>query len=123
MSEITRIPAANVMVSVEPIPAGVVLDLEGFVRVIVHSVVERLVQDDDMADRLGQLGEQAAGDPYTVVRELPFEQLVDDLVSVAGTRLPVYGERCLQLAERIESTARASLGLPAAASGEGRSAA
>lgn len=119
--------AGRTRIYVEALPTGIALDIEAFVQLVAHTVVERLLNDDDLAERFDTLrDEQSPSDPYRVERSLPFEELVADLVKAAGTKLPVYGlTRCLQLANRITSTAVAALCAPVAAAPavEGRAAA
>lgn len=94
-------------ITVEPLPTGVALDVEGFVHHIVQGVVETLLRDDAYADRLGELYEALPSDPHLIAlpSDLPVEQFVADLVAVVGTRLPVYGLQALRLAGRIEQAA------------------
>ena len=85
-------------ISVEPIPTGVTLDVEGFVQHVVHG---------EVADRLDALYDAQPRDPHAIERpgDLPFESLVADLVAIASTKLPVYGLQALALAGRIEQLA------------------
>ncbi|GGQ80986.1 hypothetical protein [Streptomyces flaveolus] len=92
-------------VSVEPIPTGVTLDVGAFVQHVVHDVVMALLNDDTYADRFDALQDMHPQDPYRPERALPVEELVADLVAVAGTKLPVYGLQALALAGRIEQLA------------------
>jgi len=94
-------------ITVEPLPAGVALDVEPFVQHVVQTVVETLLRDDTYADRLGELYEALPTDPHLVhlPSDLPVEQFVADLVAVTGTRMPVYGVQALRLAGRIEQVA------------------
>ncbi|MCX4705692.1 hypothetical protein [Streptomyces sp. NBC_01373] len=124
--KLSTVPAAgNLRIGVDPIPAGIALDLEPFAQLVAHTVVERLMNDRDLGERFDRLrDEQSPSDPYAIERALPFEQLVDDLVAAAGTKVPVYGlRRCLQLATRIISTAVDKLCAPDADQAEGRAAA
>ena len=93
-------------ITVEPIPAGVTLDVEAFVQHVVSDVVEALLTDK-YADRLDELHEPLPRDPHKIERpaDLRFEQLVEDLVREARTKLPVYGLQTLRLAGRIEQLA------------------
>jgi hypothetical protein len=107
-------------ITVEPIPAGVTLDVEPFVQRVVHDVVAALLNDDTYADRLAALYEAQSRDPHAIERpgDLPFESLVADLVAVAGGKLPVYGLQALRLAGRIEQLAAPAVaGLRAAEGG------
>jgi hypothetical protein len=114
-NNLQAVPAAGgTRIYVEPLPSGIALDIQAFVQLVAHTVVERLLNDDDLGERFDVLrDDQSPSDPYAVERSLPFEELVDDLVKGAGTKLPVYGlTRCLQLATRITSTAVAALCAP-----------
>ncbi|MFD9212051.1 hypothetical protein ACFVY9_02825 [Streptomyces sp. NPDC059544] len=93
-------------ITVEPIPAGVTLDVEPFVQRVVADVVEALLTDR-YADRLEDLHEPRPRDPHVVERpgDLRFESLVADLVAESSTRMPVYGLQALRLAGRIEQLA------------------
>jgi hypothetical protein len=93
-------------ITVEPIPAGVTLDVEAFVQHVVHDVVAKLLTDQ-YGDRLDELQDVAARDPYVIERagDLRFESLVADLVAEVSTRMPVYGLQALRLAGRIEQLA------------------
>jgi hypothetical protein len=93
-------------ITVEPIPAGVTLDVEHFVSKVVTDVVEALLTDT-YADRLDALHELQPRDPHVIERpaDLPFEHLVEDLVREVRTKLPVYGLQALRLAGRIEQLA------------------
>ncbi|MCX5562765.1 hypothetical protein [Streptomyces sp. NBC_00038] len=93
-------------ITVEPLPTGVTLDVEAFVQGVVHDVVEALLTDK-YADRFDALHELQPRDPHVIERpaDLPFEQLVEDLVSEVRTKLPVYGLQTLRLAGRIEQLA------------------
>ncbi|MFF9088598.1 hypothetical protein ACF1BE_19640 [Streptomyces sp. NPDC014991] len=106
-------------ITVEPIPAGVTLDVEAFVAHVVSGVVETLLTDR-YADRLDALHEQRPRDPHLIERssDLPFESLVADLVAEVSTRMPVYGMQALRLAARIEQLAAPAVaGLRAAEGG------
>lgn len=93
-------------ITVEPIPAGVTLDVERFVDGVVTDVIEALLTDL-YADRLADLYDAQPRDPHAVERmgELRFESLVADLVAEARTKLPVYGLQAFRLAGRIEQLA------------------
>ncbi|MFI9600374.1 hypothetical protein ACIHCX_10915 [Streptomyces sp. NPDC052043] len=127
-THLTEVPVAgNLRIGVEALPTGIALDLEGFAQLVAHTVVERLINDDDLGERFDALrDEQQPSDPYATARSLPFEELVDELVAEAGTKVAVYGlRRCLQLASRITSTAVDALCAPVVAEPalEGRAAA
>ncbi|MEU9065868.1 hypothetical protein AB0D60_03090 [Streptomyces sp. NPDC048306] len=93
-------------ISVEPIPTGVTLDVGSFVEHVVHDVVEALLRDSSLGERFDALLDaQPQQDPHRPERQLPFEELVADLVAVAGTRVPVYGLQALRLAGWIERCA------------------
>lgn len=93
-------------ITVAPIPTGVTLDVEPFVKRVVADVVEALLTDR-FADRLAELHEPQPRDPHVIERpsDLPFESLVADLVAEVSTRMPVYGLQALRLAGRIEQLA------------------
>lgn len=93
-------------ITVESIPTGVTLDVEAFVQHVVADVIEQLLTVE-YADRLDAVHEARPGDRYKIERstDLPFEQLVEDLVRVVRTKLPVYGLQTLRLAGRIEQLA------------------
>lgn len=93
-------------ITVEPLPTGVTLDVEPFVQRVVADVVEALLRDE-FADRLDALYEQRPRDRHAIEQpgDLPFEQLVADLVAEVSTRMPVYGLQALRLAGRIEQLA------------------
>ncbi|MDV6290279.1 hypothetical protein R2F25_30170 [Streptomyces sp. UP1A-1] len=92
-------------ISVEPIPTGVTLDVGAFVEHVVYDVLAALLNDDTYADRFAALQDLQPQDPHRPERSLPFEELVADLVAVAGTKMPVYGLQALALAGRIEQLA------------------
>lgn len=93
-------------ITVEPIPTGVTLDVGSFVEHVVHDVVEALLRDSSLGERFDALLDaQPQQDPHRPERQLPFEELVADLVAVAGTRVPVYGVQALALAGHIEQLA------------------
>ena len=105
-------------ITVEPIPAGVTLDVEGFVAAVVQDVIEAVLTDK-FADRLDALYEAQARDPHLIERpaDLPFESLIADLVRDVRTKLPVYGWQAFALAGRIKSLAAPAVGLRAAEGG------
>lgn len=92
-------------ISVEPIPTGVTLDVGAFVQHVVQDVVEALLLDSSYGERFDALLDLQPQDPHRPERSLPVEELVADLVAVAGTKLPVYGLQALALAGRIEQLA------------------
>ncbi|KAJ3617289.1 hypothetical protein Zmor_008831 [Zophobas morio] len=92
-------------ITVEPIPTGVTLDVGAFVEHVVHDVVAALLNDDTYADRFDALQDMQPQDPHQPERSLPFEELVADLVAVAGTKMPVYGLQALALAGHVEQLA------------------
>ncbi|MGW0012569.1 hypothetical protein ACWDVX_22840 [Streptomyces tendae] len=92
-------------ITVESIPTGVTLDVGAFVERVVHDVVAALLNDDAYADRFAALQDLQPQDPHMPERSLPFEELVADLVAVAGTKVPVYGLQALRLAGRVERCA------------------
>lgn len=93
-------------VIVESIPTGVTLDLEKFVRTTVTDVVDKLL--GEYADRFDEVAAAAPSDPHTVQRpaDLLFESLVDELTAEVGTKLPIYGDQVLRLAERLRLLAQ-----------------
>ncbi|MFE9810660.1 hypothetical protein [Streptomyces sp. NPDC005548] len=97
-------------ITVEPIPAGVTLDVEPFVAKVVTDVIEKLLTDA-YADRLAGLYDMQARDPHLIERpqDLPFEGLVDDLTAEVRTKLPVYGLQALRLAGRIDTLGAAAV--------------
>ncbi|PJN38958.1 hypothetical protein CG747_20650 [Streptomyces sp. CB02959] len=85
-------------ISVEPIPAGVTLDISTFVEALVLDLVT------EHADALAEiLAEQDEDRPYDGHR--PESLLVEELLDAVSTRIPVYGGQCLALADRIRAVA------------------
>lgn len=109
-------------ITVEPIPAGVTLDVEPFVEKVVAEVIEKLLTDR-YADRLDALHEPQPRDPHAIERpgDLRTESLVADLVAEVSTRIPVYDVQALRLAGRIDTLATRAI--PALQAVEGSAAA
>ncbi|WP_399142250.1 hypothetical protein Q3A86_32960 [Streptomyces sp. NBUA17] len=107
-------------ITVEPIPTGVTLDVGAFVQHVVHDVVEALLRDSSYGERFDALLDAQPQDPHQPERSLPFEELVADLVAVAGTKVPVYGVQAFALAGHIEQLAApVGAGLQAVEGGAG----
>ncbi|WP_228975025.1 hypothetical protein [Streptomyces sp. DH12] len=90
-------------IDINRIPAGVVLDMTALTRLIVGDVLDALLDPDDTGawDRLHELAE---GVPATDGR-LPYEELEAELVDRASSRVPLYGARARELAERLYAAA------------------
>ncbi|MGW1840589.1 hypothetical protein [Streptomyces sp. NPDC002067] len=86
-------------ITVEPLPTGVTLDVEDFVRAVIADVVETLT-DDDGYDALTEIRDTPAPHP-TEPERLLTEELVQRLVDASATRIPVYGAQVAALAERL----------------------
>jgi hypothetical protein len=92
-------------IAINRIPTGVVLDLEALTRLVVGDVLDALLdpQDTGAWDRLHELAE---GAPATDGR-LPYEELEAELVDRASSKVPLYGARVRELAERLYAAAGA----------------
>lgn len=93
----------------EPIPAGITLDVESFVRAVITDVVDALLEDDGF-DTLVEIRDQFTEGTTslpTAPERLLAEQLIADLVDASATKIPVYGAQCLALADRIRALAAA----------------
>lgn len=81
----------------------VVLDMQALTRLVVADVLDTLLKSDDTTawDRLHEL----ADGPTATDGRLPFEELVDQLADAASSRVPLYGARPLELAQRLTRAA------------------
>lgn len=112
MSDSTLIPAP-IPVAVRPIPGGSRLLLDKFAQSVIEDVLDSLLSTDpdvDLYERLVELAEltheqRAALPEY----RMPYEELVADLAQRASTHTHLYGERGLELAERLGVNAVAAL--------------
>ncbi|KAA6221762.1 hypothetical protein CP973_07100 [Streptomyces albofaciens JCM 4342] len=104
VSDVSQPVSGPFRISVERIPTGVTLDLRPFVEAVLVEVFTE--HPDAVADILD---EQADARPYDGHR--PESLLVERLLAEVSTRVPVYGQQCLALAESI----RAAAGLRGAA--------
>lgn len=88
---------------VETTPAAVVLDMAALTRLVVADVLDALLRPDDTTawDRLHELAEGAAATDG----RLPYEELVEQLADGASSKVPLYGTRPLELAERLNRVA------------------
>jgi len=87
---------------VETIPSGVALDMEALTRLVVADVLENLLGEDTSSwDRLQEL---AQGTTASDTR-LPFEELVETLVEATSSKVPLYGTKALELAQRLARAA------------------
>lgn len=93
-------------ITVESIPAGVMLDVEPFVRALLVDVVDIL--SGEQIDTINEIADADPADPHGEER-LAAEHLVEMLTERLSTRMPVYGSQVLALAERLRV-----LGLPKA---------
>jgi hypothetical protein len=111
-------------IGVDPIPAGVALDVEPLVARVVQGVVELLLTDT-YGDRFDGLVDMQSRDPHLIERpgDLPVESLVADLVAEVDTKVRVDAWRGMQLAARITSAAVNALRAPVGDEDEGRAAA
>ncbi|MEU8760704.1 hypothetical protein [Streptomyces sp. NPDC048659] len=84
---------------IRTIPAGVVLDLEAFTRLVVGDVLDALLSTEDTSawDRLQELADA----PAATDGRLPYEELVEQLANAASSRVPLYGKASLELAKRL----------------------
>ncbi|MFD9763231.1 hypothetical protein ACFWXI_06765 [[Kitasatospora] papulosa] len=87
-------------VSIEITPTAVVLDMAALRALIVADVVEALLDpaDTGLWDRLHELA-----DTERTPQEgrLPYEQLLADLAERSSSKVPLYGHRSRELAERL----------------------
>lgn len=91
---------------VRQIPAGIVLDLDALTRLVVGDVLDALL-DGDSTDLWDQLLELAAdGTAPTPEDRLPYEALVSELTERASSRVPLYGGRASELADRLLQAGR-----------------
>ncbi|MFE6103226.1 hypothetical protein ACFVQ4_25160 [Streptomyces laurentii] len=94
-----------VPVYVRTIPTGVVLDLEALTRLVVGDVLDALLsgEDTDLWDLLHEIA-----DPQTAPLHTRFdrEHLEQQLTERASSRVPLYGTRALELADRLTQAAR-----------------
>ncbi|MFJ3587486.1 hypothetical protein ACIQUY_29480 [Streptomyces sp. NPDC090231] len=112
LDDTEKIPAP-IPVGIRPIPGGSRLVLDAFAQTVVEDVLDALLSTDpdvDLYERLVELAEltpeQRAAMPE---HRLPYEELAADLCSRASTHTHLYGERGLDLAERLGTNAVASL--------------
>ncbi|MEV8394784.1 MULTISPECIES: hypothetical protein [unclassified Streptomyces] len=102
--DITRI-SAPIPVGIRPIPGGSRLVLDGFARAVVEDVLDALLSTDRSDDLYGRLVELAELTPEKRAalpeHRLPYEELVADLCKRASKYTHLYGEKGLDLAERL----------------------
>jgi hypothetical protein len=88
-------------ISVDPIPAGVTLDVSAYVT----SVVLALIRDEAAAlDEIAELDELSPhADSHTAHER---DERVEELILRLSPALPVYGGQVLALAERLQQLAQ-----------------
>jgi hypothetical protein len=88
---------------VETTPTAVVLDMAALTRLVVGDVLDALLHPEDTGawDRLQEL----ADGPKATDDRLPYEELVEQLADAASSKVPLYGTKALELAERLNQAA------------------
>lgn len=88
-------------IGIDITPTAVVLDLDALTRLVVGDVLDALLdeQDTSLWDRLHELADTEAAP--TPEGRLPYEELVADLAGRASSRVPLYGHRARELADRL----------------------
>ncbi len=86
-------------------PTAVVLDLDALTRLVVGDVLDVLLHPEDTTawDRLHELANPTTAP--TAEGRLPYEELVDALAEQASSRVPLYGTKALDLADRLRALA------------------
>ncbi|EST22818.1 hypothetical protein [Streptomyces niveus] len=100
----TRI-SAPIPVGIRPIPGGSRLVLDAFAQAVVEDVLDALLstdRNDDLYERLGKLAEFTPEERAALPEHrLPYEELVADLCARSSKYTHLYGEKGLDLAERL----------------------
>ncbi|MFI5809295.1 hypothetical protein [Streptomyces sp. NPDC051561] len=105
MADETQMVSAPIPVGVRAIPGGSQLDLAGFAQAVVEDVVDALLADDGLL--LDDL--IAISDPEQSRVGMQVERLVATLSERASKCTSLYGERGLELAERLGVSAARAL--------------
>ncbi|MEV8349009.1 hypothetical protein ACFVTT_15870 [Streptomyces niveus] len=112
MSDETKIPAP-IPVGVRRIPGGSRLVLDAFAQTVIEDVLNALLSTDRDRDLYERLVALAELDPderaLRPEHRMPYEELVADLAERASKHTHLYGERGLDLAERLGVNAVQSL--------------
>ncbi|MEU2135331.1 hypothetical protein [Streptomyces sp. NPDC018352] len=87
-------------ISIEVTPTAVVLDMAALTRLVVGDVLDALLdpQETGLWDRLTELADVERASEEG---RLPYEELVADLAERASSRVPLYGYRGRELADRL----------------------
>jgi hypothetical protein len=87
-------------ISIEVTPTAVVLDMAALTRLVVGDVLDALLDpaDTGLWDRLTDLADVERTPDEG---RLPYEELVADLAERASSRVPLYGPRGRELADRL----------------------
>lgn len=103
--------SAPIPVRVRAIPGGSRLMLDGFAQVVVEAAVDALLStDSDLYERFVALAEMTPDERRLLPEHrLPYEELVADLMMCAPKWTPLYGERGLDLVERLMANGANSL--------------
>ncbi|MFJ3097405.1 hypothetical protein [Streptomyces hydrogenans] len=104
MSNADRTPITGpIPIYVETIPSGVALDMEALTRLVVADVIDALLRPEDTSlwDQLHALAEE----PAATDTRLPHEELVEQLVEATSSKVPLYGAKALELAQRLARAA------------------
>ncbi|MFF9197297.1 hypothetical protein ACF09L_19025 [Streptomyces sp. NPDC014779] len=90
---------------VRSIPAGTVLDLEAFTRLVVGDVLDALLdgQSTDLWDLLHEVADEKT---TRVHAKFDREQLEQELTERASSRVPLYGTRAVELADQLMRAGR-----------------
>jgi hypothetical protein len=86
-------------------PTAIVLDMEALTRLIVGDVLDALLDPSDTGawDRLHELADTEAAP--TPEGRLPYEELVAELTERCSSRVPLYGTKARELADRLAQLA------------------
>jgi hypothetical protein len=88
-------------INIDTTPTAVVLDMAALTRLVVGDVLDALLDEQDTGawDRLHELADTTAAP--TPEGRLPYEELVAGLAEHASSRVPLYGPRARELADRL----------------------
>ncbi|MER8233528.1 hypothetical protein [Streptomyces sp. NPDC094049] len=104
MSNDDRTPITGpIPIYIKTTPGGIVLDLAALTQLVVGDVLDALLDPTDTGawDLLQELAEGTTATD----RRLPYEELVEQLTEAASSRVPLYGAKPLELAERLVKAA------------------
>ncbi|MER5769584.1 hypothetical protein [Streptomyces sp. NPDC001985] len=99
-----RAVSGPIPIYIDSTPSGPVLDLSALTSLAIADVLEALLDpaDADLWDRLVDLATETRA---PAEGRLPFEELVADLTGRASSRVPLYGTKARELAERLIAAA------------------